>query len=67
MSDPLSPSPRLLCKLGSIAVHVEELLSPFGHTFDKVALESLQKDPEVKAWLKAMSSQGMIPEPRNKA
>jgi hypothetical protein len=30
----LQPSPALLCKLGSIIVHVEEASEPGGHPFD---------------------------------
>jgi|CXWL01.1.fsa_nt_gi hypothetical protein len=44
----------LLCKLGSIAVHIEEALSIKGHPFDIEALKVLIHDPDVQAWLKAM-------------
>jgi hypothetical protein len=44
----------LLCKLGSIVVHADEMLSAKGHHFDRVALEALLHDPEVAAWLKEM-------------
>jgi hypothetical protein len=64
MSDAFNPSPGLLCKLGSIAVHVEEMLSPDGHAFDRVALEQLLKDEEVKAWLKEMDRLAMLPKKR---
>jgi hypothetical protein len=56
MIDTLQPNPSLLCKLGSIAVHAEEMLSPGVHPFDKVALESLLSDPEVRQWIKDMGS-----------
>ena len=56
MIDTLQPNPSLLCKLGSIAVHAAEMLSPGGHPFDKVALESLLSDPEVRQWIKDMGS-----------
>ena len=52
--DPLKPNLTLLCKLGSIAVHVEEMLSAKGHIFDRSALESLLSDDEVREWIKAM-------------
>jgi hypothetical protein len=65
-TDPLAPAPALLCKLASIAVHVQELLSPFGHHFDQIATDNLLKDREVVEWLKQMHAQGMAPEPRNK-
>lgn len=57
----LTPSPSVLVKLGSIAVHVEELLSPTGHGFDKLALDQLLKDPEVVAWLKDMDRLALLP------
>jgi len=47
MADPNT----LLIKLGSIAAHVEEMLSPGGHPFDKSALEGLLQDREVRAFL----------------
>lgn len=53
-ADPLKPSVSLLSKIGSIAVHIEEFLSPGGHAFDKVAIEQLLQDPEVREWLQAM-------------
>ena len=51
--DPLTPDLTTLCKLGSIVVHVEEMLST-GHAFDRAALQSLLIDPEVQRWIKAM-------------
>lgn len=59
--NPLEPSLSLLSKLGSIAVHVEELLSPKGHAFDRTALEGVLKDPEVVEWLSAMQGMAMLP------
>jgi hypothetical protein len=53
-SDPLDPSINLLCKLGSIAVHVEESLSKKGHALDVIAVKSLLDDAEVKQWIKDM-------------
>lgn len=54
--NPLKPSLSLLVKLGSIAVHTEEMLSPQGHHFDKDAIQTLLDDSEVKMWIKAMGS-----------
>jgi hypothetical protein len=54
MIDTLKPNVSLLLKLGSIAVHAEEMLSPSGHPFDRVALESLLSDPEVRQWVSDM-------------
>lgn len=64
MSDTLKPSPALLCKLGSIAVHVDEMLSADGHAFDRVALQALMDDPDVKEWLAAMDKMAMVPRKR---
>lgn len=63
-TDPLHPSPALLCKLGSIAAHAVELLSPDGHHFDKAALDQLMADQEVREWLRAMDAMAMVPKPR---
>ena len=64
MSDPLKPSAALLCKLGSIAVHAEEMTSPKGHHFDKAAMDTLLSDAEVKAWLAAMDKMAFLPKKR---
>jgi len=64
MADPLKPSPGLLSKLGSIAVHVDEFLSPSGHAFDRIALKSLLDDAEVREWIKQMDSMAMLPKKR---
>jgi hypothetical protein len=61
-SDPLRPSASLLCKLGSIALHAEELFSPRGHHFDKTALEVLLNDYEVREWITAMGA--LLPKKR---
>lgn len=60
-TDPLNPCLPLLVKLGSIAVHAEELLSPDGHAFDRVALQDLLTDPDVVAWRAAMDAQALLP------
>lgn len=65
MSEALRPAASLLCKLGSIAVHSQELLSEDGHAFDRTALDTLMNDPEVKAWLKIMDSLALIPKKRH--
>ena len=62
--DALEPSASLLCKLGSIIIHTEELYSPSGHGFDKIALEGLLKDPEVILWIQAMDSMSLLPKKR---
>ena len=60
----MQPNIGLLCKLGSIAVHADELLSPDGHQFDRAALNTLLTDPEVKEWLAAMDKAAMLPKKR---
>jgi hypothetical protein len=62
--NPINPSPALLCKLGSIAVHVEELLSANGHALDRTALLSLLSDDEVREWLTSMDDMAMLPKKR---
>lgn len=44
--DPLKPSMTLLCKLGSIAVHAEEFLSPNADDLDLAAIRALLTDAE---------------------
>lgn len=51
----------LLCKVGSIVVHADELTSPGGHSFDLVALENLLRDPQVVAWLAEMQRLALVP------
>lgn len=63
-ADPLNPQPSLLVKLGSIAVHAEEYLSPKGHDFDRVALDQLLADPEVQVWRAQMDKLAMLPRKR---
>ncbi len=64
MTDPLKPSASLLCKLGSIAVHADEMLSSDGHEFDRVALATLLNDPEIAAWIDQMDNLAMVPRKR---
>lgn len=60
----LQPSPALLAKLGSIAVHVDEMLSADGHAYDRFALEQLIRDPDVTAWIEEMNGMAMVPRKR---
>lgn len=62
---PLNPTPALLCKLGSIVVHIEEAYSTEGHAFDMSAVSALLHDPEVTEWLDAMDKMAMLPKKRN--
>jgi hypothetical protein len=49
----------LLCKLGSIVVHADEVTEPGAHEFDISALRALLADPEVKQWIIDMGA--MLP------
>lgn len=59
--DPLKPEPGLLIKLGSLAVHYEELLAPGGHEFDKEAIDTILQDPEVIDWRQKMDALAFLP------
>ena len=64
----LGPLPlTILVKLGSIVVHVEEMLSPDGHDFDRQAILSGLSDPEVREWLAAMDALALLPVKRRTA
>lgn len=63
-TDPLKPSVGVLVKLGSIAVHVDEMLGPTGHAFDREALGTLLRDDEVKDWIASMDKLGFMPKKR---
>lgn len=65
MPNCLMPQATLLCKLGAIAVHADEMLSPGGHQFDEIALRQLLVDPEVNEWLAGMRTLTLITEKRN--
>ena len=54
----------LLVKLGSIVVHTEEMLSPDGHHFDRIALQSLLDDTDVRSWLAQMDKMSLLPKKR---
>ena len=60
-ANPLKPTPALLVKLGSVAVHVEEMLSLKGHELDRYALMTLLGDQEVKQWIEQMNAMAMLP------
>lgn len=55
------PEPGLLVKLGSLAVHAEELLEPGGHELDAASIRGLLADPEVAAWLGEMRELALLP------
>lgn len=54
----------LLIKLGSIAIHAEELISPTGHIFDKGALRGLLQDKEIRELLNNPNFKVFFPEKR---
>ena len=56
-----TPSLALMAKLGSIAGHVEEYLSPESHPFDRLALRGLIEDPEVRQFMDDMRKLALIP------
>lgn len=62
--DTLKPPVTVLMKLGSLAVHVEELLSPDGHEFDKAVIDALLQDEELKIWLEEMDEMAFLPKKR---
>lgn len=64
MKQPLKPEATLLCKLGSIVIHAEEMLSNKGHSFDVKALKGLLEDEEVQEWLKEMDRLVLLPKKR---
>ncbi len=66
-NNPLQPSAQLLCKLGSIVVHADEMTSPTAHEFDVSAMKGLFEDQEVKDWIAAMDAMGMVPKKRTQA
>lgn len=57
----LNPSASLLCKLASITVHADELLSSNGHPMDRDALLSVINDPEVRGWISEMQAAALAP------
>ena len=69
--DPFTPTPSLLVKLGSIAVHADEMNDyKFDYTmdafkFDCAALQTLLSDSEVKTWIATMSKTACLPVKRN--
>lgn len=60
-TDALEPRLSLLVKLGSIAVHAGDLLSPSGHEFDRQAIAAILGDAEVVDWIGTMTRRGHLP------
>jgi hypothetical protein len=63
-ADVYAPPVRLLAKLGSIVVHVDEAAGKGGHEFDWAAIRSLLADREVQDWLVGMDAAGLLPKKR---
>ena len=63
--DPLQPGMAVLVKLGSIAVHADEYLSPDGCGVDANVIKGLLADIEIVVWLGKMQEKGLLPEKRN--
>lgn len=59
--NPFLPSISLLVKLGSIAVHADELTSADGHQFDAAAIRSLLADPDIAEWIRQMNKEAFLP------
>lgn len=64
LADIYAPPIGLLCKLGSIVVHVDEGAGAGGHDFDWVAVRSLIADREVQDWLTGMDAAALLPKRR---
>ena len=62
--NPLKPDAKLLCKLGSIVIHIEELISSKGHPYDKSSLLGLLADEDINNWLTQMDKLALIPKKR---
>ena len=56
----------LFASLGSLAVHVDEALSPDGHRFDALAMQGITAQPNVQQFVGALQAQGLVPEKRTK-
>ena len=61
MVDVFAPPLSLLCKLGSIVVHVEEGAGEDGHAYDWAAIRSLLADREVQGWIEGMRNKALVP------
>ena len=62
--DILKPSVSILCKLGSLFIHIEEVLSKEAHEFDIAAIKQILNDEEVKEWILEMDKLALITKKR---
>lgn len=58
---PTMPPLDLLCKLGSIARHVEEATADGGSHLDVAALQTLVGDKQVLEWMSQMDKMALLP------
>jgi hypothetical protein len=58
---PLFPEVRVLAKVGSILVHIEEGFGEDGHSFDLIAIKTLLNDPDVRHWIEGMRKLALVP------
>lgn len=56
-----NPPLSLIVKLGSIARHAQELLTPDRHSFDAEAMDALLGDPEVVDWMAEADDLALLP------
>jgi hypothetical protein len=54
--DRYRPSPAVLIKLGSVAVHAEELVSEDGCEVDAIGIRNLMMDRDLRRWVKSMGA-----------
>ena len=54
------PTDSLLCKLGSLIVHLEEHAET-GHPFDRTAYAAIRSDAEIEQWFADMAKLGLLP------
>ena len=54
----------LTLKLASLAVHIEEMFSKKGHDFDRIAIEGLLQDKEVRTFLDDPKNKVFLPAKR---
>ncbi len=59
--EPLKPPVTVLCKLGSIIIHAQEINSDNMHEFDIAVFNDLCEDEEVKEWLEGMDKMALLP------
>jgi hypothetical protein len=59
--NPLYPTTSILCKLGSIALEVENVVKPLAPLFDFSEVMALLNDGEVQEWLHEMRKRMLVP------